>query len=366
MVLSLVVLLLVVGGGFLMWSPQFGGTVSEAQKKEYAKTGHYRDQQFTNPEPIDLRFDCHSIPAMIKQMLRPNPKIRPQEDLAVNSLQKHELQVVDDGAARLTWLGHSSFLIHLDGQTILLDPVMNDYAAPHPWLGRKRFSEVPLNLDDLNHVDAVIISHDHYDHLDYESIQKLKNKTEVFFVPLGVGNHLKRWGISENHIQELDWWEETECKSVRLVFTPARHMSGRGLADQKSTLWGSWVIQGKQSKIYFSGDGGYGKHFKEIGERYGPFDIGLMECGQYNDLWQDVHMVPEETVQAGLEVGAKYLIPIHWGAFALADHPWEEPVKRLIKAGEHKEIKICTPVIGQSLELQNMDSKKSKWWESIN
>ncbi len=362
----LILLVLVIGTAFLYLSPQFGGSASEAQQEAYAATGHYSEGTFINAEEINMEMNCHSITAMLRETMNPDPHVAPDHDLRVEKINPASLASLPDTSTRITWLGHSSFLIETEGKKILLDPVFGLYAAPHPMLGRARFHrEMPITIPELTDIDAVIISHDHYDHLDYPSIDQLRDKVQHFFVPLGVGNHLRRWDISEERISEMDWWQEERYEGLKIVLTPSRHMSGRGLTDQSATLWGSWVIQSATSNIYFSGDGGYGKHFKEIGEKYGPFDVGLMECGQYNKLWAGVHMMPEETVVAAADVKARFIVPIHWGSFALATHSWTDPVERITKAAEQVNVPIGTPRIGESILLTGTDANTTEyWWES--
>jgi L-ascorbate metabolism protein UlaG (beta-lactamase superfamily) len=358
-------LIIVIGVAFLSLSPQFGGKVSEEQKAIYAKTGHYENGIFLNDEEIAMELNCHSITAMIKETTHPDPNFVPDHNIEVMDIDPNEFFLTDDNAARLTWLGHSSFLIELGDKMILLDPVFGQYAAPHPWLGRQRFnSQMPIEISELPEVDAVIISHDHYDHLDYQSIKELKDKVAHFFVPLGVGNHLRRWKVADANISELDWWQEEMYGDLKIAFTPSRHMSGRGLTDQSATLWGSWVIQSDSINIFFSGDGGYGKHFKTIGEKYGPFDVGLMECGQYNELWADVHMMPEETALAAEDVNARLIVPIHWGSFALATHSWIDPVERILQAATAKGQVVATPQIGEPITIPGSLNKTfTQWWK---
>ncbi len=364
--LGLIILVVsVTGFAFLNLSPQFGGSVSEEQQKLYATTGHYEDDIFINDEEIVMEVNCHSIMAMIKEIMNPDPNVAPDHNVEVEKIDPQSLLDTSDSLTRITWLGHSSFLIEIGGKKLLIDPIFGQYAAPHRYLGRIRFNrEMPITIPKLSDIDAVIISHDHYDHLDYPSINELKTKVNHFFVPLGVGNHLKRWDISTDKISELDWWEEAFYKDLKTVLTPSRHMSGRRLTDQSATLWGSWIIQNQRTNIYFSGDGGYGKHFKEIGEKYGPFDVGLMECGQYNELWKDVHMMPEESVVAAQDVKAKLIIPIHWGSFALATHSWTDPVERITEAAHEMNVPIATPKIGEVIQLTDSLPNTSKWWLS--
>lgn len=363
----LIVAIALIGTAFLNLSPQFGGTVSEEQKKQYAATGHYEEDIFINAEEIVMEMNCHSITAMLKEVLNPDPNVAPKHNIEVDKVDPENLRNQPDSLTRITWLGHSSFLIETGGKKLLIDPVFGQYAAPHPLLGRARFHrEMPITISELSDIDVIIISHDHYDHLDYPSIDELKNKVRHFFVPLGVGNHLKRWNIGDDKITELDWWQEAPYENLNIVLTPSRHMSGRALTDQSATLWGSWIIQNQFANIYFSGDGGYGKHFKEIGEKYGPFDVGLMECGQYNELWKDVHMMPEESVVAAQDVKAKLIVPIHWGSFALATHSWTDPIERITQAAQMMKVPIATPRIGETIQLaHSLPTNYSKWWISV-
>ncbi|GJM62974.1 MBL fold metallo-hydrolase [Persicobacter diffluens] len=362
--LALVLVVLISGTAFMNFSPQFGGMISEAEKALYRNSGHYKDGIFLNEEEIVMELNCHSLQQMIRETFRPDPAVVPDHNIEVEKVSPETIGSLPDSLTQIIWLGHSSFIIETAGMVILLDPVFGQYASPHPMLGRKRFNaEMPVTIEQLPKIDAVIISHDHYDHLDYESIMELKAKTDHFFVPLGVGSHLKRWEIPAEKITEMDWWQEQPFKNLNIIFTPSRHMSGRGLTDQSATLWGSWIINNPYAKLYFSGDGGYGRHFKAIGEKYGPFDVALMECGQYNELWRDVHMMPEETVQASIEVGAKFIIPIHWGSFALATHSWTDPVERVTTAAELVNLPLATPRIGEVIILPQMSGPTHEhWW----
>jgi L-ascorbate metabolism protein UlaG (beta-lactamase superfamily) len=295
------------------------------------------------------------------QFMRGNPKSRPSKPVKVETLNAARLQKAKRPA--ITWLGHSALLLEMDGKTVLIDPMLGNAPSPFPIIGGKRFSkQLPIDIEQLPTIDAVLISHDHYDHLDYGSIMKLKDKVKKFFVPLGVGPHLLRWGVDSQKIAEGDWWDEFDYEGMTLACTPARHFSGRSLTDRNATLWCSWVIQGHDTNVFFSGDSGYGPHFSEIGGKYGPFDLTLMECGQYDDRWEAIHMMPEQTVQAHLDVRGKTMIPIHWGAFTLALHSWTDPVERAVKEAARLGASIATPRIGETVYLDAEDYPVSAWW----
>jgi L-ascorbate metabolism protein UlaG (beta-lactamase superfamily) len=357
----------VTGVLFIFINPQFGRKANAGQKKTYALLPNYKDGKFINREKIEMEMSIRSFSKMFSEMLSPDPNVNPKSNVEVVNFDSNFLETKEDSINEIIWLGHSSFLIRLNGKTILLDPVFSEKTGPHSFFGRKKFNnQMPIDLIHIPHVDAIFISHDHYDHLDYYSIVNLKDKTDSFFVPLGVGNHLKSWKVDENKIKEFNWWDEGSFEEIEFAFTPSRHMSGRGFTDQSATLWGSWVLKGQNKSIYFSGDGGYGEHFKEIGEKYGPFDIGLMECGQYNKLWADVHMMPEESVQAGIDVKAKIIIPIHWGSYRLANHAWTEPVERFSLKAKELEISTLTPRIGENIDLNHENSiQTTEWWEEL-
>ena len=272
------------------------------------------------------------------------------------------LEVSRDTAAHITWYGHSAFLIEMEDRRILIDPMLGSTASP-VFFGSKRFNyQRPIPLGELTSIDAVILSHDHYDHLDYQSIKTLKDEVGHFYTALGVGSHLKFWGVPEDKITELDWWEDADFQGLKLVACPARHFSGRGLTDRNSTQWASWIISGTYQKIYFSGDGGYGPHFKEIGDKYGPFDLAMLECGQYNEAWEAIHMMPEQSVQAGIDVQGKLVMPIHWGAFKLSVHEWTDPIVRYKAASDKKGIPMIHPYIGERF-LLGYEHPTEEWWK---
>ncbi|WP_421870569.1 MBL fold metallo-hydrolase [Motiliproteus sp.] len=261
-------------------------------------------------------------------------------------------------------LGHSSMLIRLDAEYLLIDPVFSDRASPVQWMGPKRFHPVPVALDSLPSIKAVIISHDHYDHLDKASIQALADRVEHFLTPLGVGQYLRDWGIDSSRIKELDWWQQDSIGTLTFTATPAQHFSGRGLMDRDQTLWAGWAIEGRQAKLFFSGDSGYFSGFKEIGERLGPFDLTMIETGAYNRLWSKIHMLPEQSVQAHIDLKGKAMLPIHNSTFDLALHDWHEPLEQAYEISQRRAVKLLTPIMGEPVSILN-PAAQTAWWREV-
>jgi L-ascorbate metabolism protein UlaG (beta-lactamase superfamily) len=319
-------------------------------------------KKYENQLPTNMKMGMKSIVSMLRDSFVEKAKRRPKDTLNVEVFQPAESISVSD-APRVTWFGHSAFFLEMEGQRLLIDPMFGPRPSPVSWVGTKRYkTNFSLQLEDFPTIDAIIISHNHYDHLDYHSIRKLMDKTSQFIVPLGVRQHLIKWGVHSDKIIEHNWWEELEFNGLKLACTPARHFSGRGLFDRDSTLWCSWVIVGRETKIYYSGDSGYGPHFKEIGEKYGPFDLTLLECGQYDERWSNIHMIPEETVRAHLDLRGQMLIPVHWGAFTLSFHAWTDPVERVTEAALKYQVSISTPKIGETVVITSKDFPTRPWW----
>ena len=363
-ILSILSIIALISILFLNFSPQFGKGLTEKQKEKFEKKEHFSKGKFINAENINIDYSLSNILKMLGEVLKSNPNRQAKKNIEVLKIDKQSLLDKSEKVHRLSWFGHSSFLIEMEGKKLLVDPMFSQVAAPHPLLGKKRYNrDMPIAIEDMPEIDAVFISHDHYDHLDFQSIKKLQSKVLKFYVPLGVGNHLKSWGIEENRITEMDWWETAKVENLEFIFTPSRHSSGRAINDQSQTLWGGWLFLGREKKIAYTGDGGYGKHFKEIGEKYGSFDISIIECGQYNKLWANVHMTPEESIQAGMDLQSKLILPVHWGALTLASHDWTEPIERLLKEGSKQSLLITTPQIGEIIDLNKKDYPKSKWWK---
>lgn len=363
LILGLIALVLITLITWYLLSPQFGRRANAQQLSSYSDYTNHNGKVFINPEPIDMKIDF--IPTLL-EWFKKDPTRQPQQELKPQTIMSEDFSSQVGEKPRLYWFGHSAFMLLVDGQKILIDPMFGQHSAPHPWLGTKRYSsELPLKVEEFPEIDIVLISHDHYDHLDYPSIKKLKDRVKKFLVPLGMGNHLKSWGVSASQIQEFNWEDSLQLSSLKFTYTPARHFSGRGLSDRFETLWGSWVVQSSRSKIYFSGDSGYGSHFQAIGAKHGPFDLALMECGQYNPAWADVHMTPEESVQAALDLNAERYMPIHWAGFTLSFHSWTDPVERSLLAAKEAQIEFISPKIGELIDLRSSHLPKSRWWEEL-
>ena len=265
---------------------------------------------------------------------------------------------------KFIWLGHSTILMSLDNETILFDPIFSDHASPFP-IAAKRFQPPVIDLDDLPKIDHIIISHDHYDHLDMDTVKYFAKSDTNFITALGVGSHLRYWGIDEAKITELDWWQEVRLGKLTFAATPSQHFSGRvGVMHNNKTLWASWVIKGSAQSAYFSGDSGYDTHYQKIGEAYGPFDVVFMENGQYNQSWRAVHNLPEEAITAFQDVGGTYLVPVHWGMFNLAPHNWFDPPNEITRRAKLADIKLITPRLGQLISTDN-PPLYDQWWLEV-
>lgn len=347
---------IVAGGLFLSLNPVFGGRASKEQQKDYAKrAGNYADGRFTYPEEY--------IEEGISADVRVSSKERkPVEELPVVTPEIP----VEPGVDRVyvTWLGHSTTLLQMHGLNILFDPLFLKTASPVSFVGPERYSKAPLTIEELPKLDIVVITHDHYDHLEMKTVKQLDAKTDLFVVPLGVENHLMRWGIAEEKIRAAAWWEEIEVDGLTIACTPARHYSSRKGIDGGKTLFASWVLKDAYHQIYESGDTGYGGHFKAIYETYGDFDLVLTDCAQYNMQWHAIHMLPEEAVTACQILGAKLAVPIHWGAYSLSDHAWDDPAERFVSTAEKNGLAVSTPMLGETIDIDAVSGTANAWWRS--
>lgn len=330
--------------------------------KDELPQSHQVDGKYQNVHPVMTR-SIGNWPAIAKDWLTNKHKLSEPEYGLIPVQMMNADELVHGEGISFYRLGHSTILLSIDQQWLLIDPVFSKRVSPVQWAGPKRFHDTPISIEALPAIDAVIISHDHYDHLDKGSIQKLKDKVSRFVVPLGVDQHLRNWGVAANKIDALNWWQSVAVNTVTVTATPAQHFSGRGMADADHTLWASWAIKGEQGKVFYSGDGGYSDGFKTIGEQLGPFDLTFVETGAYNTLWANVHMMPEQSVQAHVDVRGEYMVPVHNSTFDLALHAWYEPLERVSVAANEHNVRTITPIIGQRVELSQ--PPKDMWWKAL-
>ena len=344
--------------------PVFGGTPTGARLARMQASPQWRAGRFRNAEPTGVGA---SVQAAWDWLAGGSPHRTPSEPVPTVARTTADY----DGASpfRLTWIGHGTTLVELAGARLLIDPVFSRHASPGPLFGVARFFEPPVALRDLPALDAVLLTHDHYDHLDRAAVQALASSVPRWLVPLGVGAHLERWGVPADRIDELDWWDEAAVGAVRVVATPARHFSGRSLGDRDRTLWCGWAMLSEAGRLWASGDGGATAGFAEIGRRLGPFDASLVEAGAYNRSWADIHMGPEGAVQAVRDAGGGVLVPVHWGTFDLALHGWTEPAERVIVAAEAAGVPLAVPRPGAFVEPLGGEAFAAadveRWWPDL-
>ncbi len=345
--------------GAHLW-PALGARPSGERLERLKQSPQWNGSRFANALPTAK--NGMSAGAIWSYLTGGSAVRRPDAPLPVQTRTAAELADLTDGL-RVTWLGHSTFLLELDGVRLLVDPVWGDHASPSPLLGVGRFYAPPLGLTDLPPIDAVVISHDHYDHLDAPTIRALTARVSRFVVPLGVGSHLESWGVAPSRISELDWWDTIDVGPVTLTSTPARHFSGRMGVDRDATLWSGWAFTGSKQRVFYSGDTALSPVFLEIGERLGPFDVTLIECGAYADAWADLHLGPEQAVAVHRMVRGEVLIPVHWGLFDLALHGWTEPIERIRAAIQAAGIRAAFPRPGQSITPDDVPT--APWWPDL-
>lgn len=325
--------------------PTFGGEMSGARLARMQRSPEYADGRFVNTPPYEATLALRqNIRDYAGGQVRTPPAEIPVLPLAPGSLRQPPV-----AGLRAIWFGHSTVLLEIDGVRIITDPMLSQRASPFQFLGPQRMHPPPIPLQQLEGIDAAVISHDHYDHLDMDTVLQLARGGTHFFVGLGIGAHLERWGVPLAQLHEMDWWEKVDFKGVEIHNTPARHYSGRKRMDD-STLWSSWMIKSAGYSVYYSGDTGYGPHFGEIRQRLGAPDLVLMKVGSYGSSWLDIHMDPESAVQAQADLGGKVLLPVHWATFNLSYHAWAEPVERTLAAAGSTAVQVVTPRVGEAFE----------------
>ena len=361
-------LLVVVGLAGALWlhvAPNLGGEHSAQDLARYARSPQFDAAQGRfvnhNQPTIDTITDRILSLATIRMQMSRREDLSPVEKLPEMPVDLDAF-LDDSHSPNVIWLGHSSFMIRIAGKTLLIDPVFEN-AGPAFFLGR-RFQISVLAREELPPVDYVLISHDHYDHLEAATVRYLASRDTRFIVPIGVGAHLREWGVPAARITEKDWWEEAELDGLKVVAAPAQHYSGRASFLANDTLWISFVIKSAQTSLYFSGDSGYGGHFAEIRDRHGPFDMVFLENGQYSPISREIHMHPEDVVDAFKDLGAKVLVPVHWAVFQLSRHPWYEPAQRIKALAEQNGIALFVPRMGDVITSRT-ERRLDAWWEPL-
>lgn len=363
MVLYIIIFVIVSVFLFLNFAPAFGDSSRGELKTRIENSSNFIDGKFRNLVSTSMSFkkgEDYTSGYIV------DPKIgkRPKKLLPSIKYNKSDFEKNDGNS--ITWFGHSTILLKLDNKIIIVDPVFNNASPFSTILGPAPFKyDNKITAEDLpNKIDVVLITHDHYDHLDYKTIKEIHTNVEKFLVPLGNKAHLLKWGVPTNKIEEFDWYNNLSFENIDFTFTPSRHFSGRAIRDRFATLWGGWIIKSRNNNLFISGDSGYFNEFKKIGEKYGPFDIVFIENGAYNPRWENIHLFPEQGVQTCLDALAKIAFPIHWGKFNLSFHSWVDPIERFAKEAENRNLDIATPLIGQTFMIGE-DIPNESWWRDL-
>lgn len=346
-------------GAAALRHPVFGAVPEGDRLARMRRSPQWHDGRFRNPEGAQIG----GSPSAAWEWLTGGSADRtPTVAVPTAPRRRADFDAAQD--LRVTWLGHSTVLVEVEGRRFLTDPVWSRNASPGRLFGVARFFDPPLPLHELPDLDAVVLSHDHYDHLDMGTVRRLADRVPRWVAPLGVGAHLERWGVAPGRITELDWWDEAEVGGVRLVCTPARHFSGRSLTDRNRTLWSGWAFLGRERRAYFTGDGGMQAAFAEVGRRLGPFNVTLAEVGAYDAHWADIHMGPEQAVRAVERARGGVMVPVHWATFNLALHGWTEPAERALAAAERAGVPIAVPRPGESVDPAAPPAAE-RWWPGL-
>ncbi|RZK50212.1 MAG: MBL fold metallo-hydrolase [Pedobacter sp.] len=353
--LMLVIVILIVGIWFTMY-PDFGKVDENISHKVPAHFHYFHQGKFYNILPTPMKPADISYFTMFSKMIEGNKKGTPDRELPCQIPN-----LLPSDSPKITWFGHSSYLLQVDKKNILVDPVFSARTSPFSFLGTKQFPGTdffePLSFPEI---DVLFISHDHYDHLDYKTLLKIRNKVKNIICPIGVAKHFESWGFDKSIIKEMIWGESLNLfEKWQLTCTSSRHFSGR-LFSRNVSLWASFILKTNSHKIYIGGDSGYGPHFQEIGAQYGPFDLAIIECGQYNQMWPHIHLFPEQVLEVAKELKAEHLLPVHWGKYRLALHDWDEPMRRLENSWKPGDPILMKPYLGQSFQLDT-DFSKPHW-----
>jgi L-ascorbate metabolism protein UlaG (beta-lactamase superfamily) len=328
-------------------------------------SARFRDGTFRNTTGVELSLKKGLTLPVMRELLLGGRRRVPIAPLPSVSPLEVWNEPVETGL-RATWLGHSTLLLEIDGVRVLTDPVWGDRVSPSRFFGPKRFQPVPAPISALPPLDAVIISHDHYDHLDYPSIVELLRTGVAFYTSLGVGAHLEAWGVPPERIIELDWWESAELPNadLRITAAPSQHFSGRAAADRNRTLWSSFALRGPRHAVFFSGDTGLTHEYEEIAERLGPFDLVMLEVGAFHPAWGHIHLGPENALEALKLLGGGSFLPVHWGTFDLAIHDWDQPAERLVELAPSLDVHLVMPMLGAPIEPSRVEGVRT-WWRTI-
>ncbi len=338
----------------------YGKQPSGERLKVIKSATNYKKGSFQNSSVTNAMSEDASFFKTMREFLNKPKTVKPPSILPT---VKTDLKKLNGEDFNLVWFGHSSYFLKINGKSILVDPVFSGNAAPVNCMVRSFKGSDVYQPADFPTIDVLLITHDHYDHLDFKTVVALKGKVKQVVCSLGVGSHLEHWGYAAKNIVELNWWETLKIEELDFTAAPSRHFSGRGI-KRGQTLWASYILKTKNHNIYIGGDSGYDSHFLEIGAKFGPFDLAILESGQYNKSWKNIHMMPEETVQASIDLKAKVLLPVHWAKFSLAMHDWDEPINRVLKEAEKLKVNVASPMIGEVLNINNPLPNK-KWWLDI-
>lgn len=337
----------------------FGGKAEGERLARMQRSTQWNDDQFHNPEPL-----WNDVWGSITGAFDISEHVSPAAPMVMVPRDRRSFDAPPASGLRVTWLGHSTTIVEVDGVRVLTDPIWGHRASPLDWIGPERWFSPPLPLEELPAIDVVVASHDHYDHLDHRTIIALRERDTKFVVPLGAGAHLEAWGVAPSKIVELDWWETTKVGALEIACVPARHASGRIGIDQDAKLWAGWALLGPQHRVYYSGDTGLFPAMREIGARLGPFDLTMIEVGQYGSAWPDWHLGPEQAVVAHQLVRGRVMLPVHWGTFALAYHAWTEPIERVLAEAKLRDVSLFVPKPGQSFEPAALPALE-RWWPNV-